>query len=248
MREWVSQEASGDASPPATTGEIIQFGGLGARWPFRQVRFPRLPHLPTNLASAAIALATLAVGLPIGFFGGLLTAHPNAHAARPAEPTSTSIVVPEFATSGIALTGARCALQVGNNLQLGVEITNETRHAITLGAIHPLFPLGGLRAISSGARTCGELPQTSVVPAGPLAPEAAQWIETTVAVRLACPEPLPVWFRVGYTDAGKPGTALLAGFPDLGPVSYRHCKFTGSGASSIIIATVEPATNHLSRR
>lgn len=222
-------------------GEIIQFGGLGARW-------PPVVRVKANLASVAIALATLAVGLPIGFFGGRLTAHPAAHAPRPTVPISTPIVVPEFATSGIALTGARCAVQVGSNLQLGVEITNETQHAITLDAIHPMFPLGGLRAISSGARTCGELPQTSLVPASPLAPEAARWIEATVAVGLACPEPLPVWFRVGYSGAGKPGTALLAGFPDLGPVSYRHCKVTGSGASSIIIATVEPATNHLSRR
>lgn len=252
MGESGSQQRGQPARPD--DGEIIQFGGLGPRWPFRQVRFPRMPHLSSvvrvkaNLASVAIALATLAVGLPIGFFGGRLTAHPAAHAARPTVPIRTPIIVPEFATSGIELTGARCAVQVGNNLQLGVEITNETQHAIRLGAIHPMFPLGGLRAISSGARTCGELPQTSDAQAGRLAPEAVQWIETTVAVRRACPEPLPVWFRVGYTSTGKPGTALLAGFPDLGPVPYRHCKVIGSGALSIIMATVEPAINNVSRR
>jgi hypothetical protein len=232
--------------------EMIQFGGLPVRWPFGGVHLPRMPRLPpavradVSRASVAIGLAALAVGLLIGFFGGRLTAHRADHKARSFSPLATPVVLPQFATTAIGLTGARCAVQAGNNLQLGIEIMNETRSPVTLGAISPMFPMGGLRAISSGVGACGALPPVEIPPSGSLAPGAAEWIHATIAVREGCPEPLPVWFKVGYASSGKTGTAMLAGFPDLGPVSYRHCKDTDSSASSVIIATVDPGTGHSS--
>lgn len=224
--------------------ELIQFGGLPVRWPFGEVHPPRVPRLPpATRVRTTIALAILAAGLLIGFFGGRLTAHQAGNKARPFSSASTPIVVP--IGDAIAMTGARCAVQVGNNLELGLEITNETGRTVMLGAITAMFPLGGLRAISSAVGPCGALPGNQIPPPAVLSPGETEWIRITVAVRVACPEPIPVWFKVGYASAGKTGSTVLAGFPDLRPVPYRHCQIDEN--ASAIIANVENGTNHSSR-
>lgn len=189
------------------------------------------------------ALAILAAGLLIGFFGGRLTAHQTRHTASSSSSASTPVVVP--IGDPVAMTGARCAVQVGSDLQIGLEIINQTQHTVTLGAIRAMFPLGGLRAIASGVGTCGALPGTQIPPPALLSPGETEWIHITVAVRVACPEPIPVWFKVSYASAGKTGSTVLAGFPDLGPVSYRNCQTNEN--TSAIIANVENGTNHSSR-
>jgi hypothetical protein len=224
--------------------EIIQFGGLPIRWPFPEIRLPAAVRLKPNRTSVAIALAMLAVGLLIGFFGGRLTARQAEHEGRPFSPLGTPVVVPIGDT--IAMTGQRCSVQAGNKLQLGLEIMNETGRMVTLGAITAMFPLGGLRAISAGVGTCGELPMVQLPPATSLSPGETEWIHITVAVRAGCPGALPVWFKVGYASAGKTGTVTLAGFPDLGPVPYRQCRTNQQNASSFI-AIVEMGNPHSSR-
>ena len=216
--------------------EMIQFGGLPVRWPFPDVHLPRMPQRP-------IAVALLAVGLLIGFLGGRLTAHHTGHGPRSILPVSTPIVVPRG--DAITMTGARCSVQVGNNLELGLEIMNETGRTATIGAIKATFPLGGLRVIASGIGTCGELPMAQIAPSASLSPGATEWIHITVAVRAGCPGALPVWFTVGYTSARKTSTATLAGFPDLGPVPYRRCQGTDQNTSAIM-AIVENSINHSS--
>jgi hypothetical protein len=223
--------------------DMIQFGGLPVRWPFGGMHMPHLP--PAMRLRVTIALAALAAGLLVGFIGGRLTAHQPGHKTRSSSPVSAPAVIPQFASTVVALTSARCAVQVGNDLQLGVEIINETRRTVALGAIRPMFPLGGLRMVSSGIGPCGELPSTQIPPTALLSPGATTWIHITVAVRLTCPEPLPVWFRVSYASAGKTGVTVLAGFPDLGPVSYRHCQAAEQNTSAII-ATVENGRGHSS--
>ncbi len=220
-------------------GDLLQFGGLPVRWPFRRIS---LPWLPRNQQPAKIALAMLAIGLLIGFFGGRLTTHQAGEKARSGGPTSTPAIVPRFATTAIAMTGARCAVQIGPNLQLGVEIMNETGKPVRLGAINPMFPLGGLRAISSGIGTCGALPTIDVAGSASLSPGDTEWIHTTVAVRESCPEPLPVWFRVGYDSAGRSADAVLASFPDLGPVRFKRCAHLDSHSSSASVVSVDPAS------
>jgi len=231
--------------------ELIQFGGLPDRWPFAKMQLPRMPRLPSAIrVQVPIALAMLAAGLVIGFFGGRVTAHRAVPKARSILPVTTPIVVP--IGDAITMTGERCAVQVGNNLELGLEISNRTGRTVMLGAIRAMFPLGGLRAISSGGGPCGALPETWVTPplteVPPpilLSPRQTGWIHITVAVRMACPEPIPVWFRVSYASAGKTGSTVLAGFPDLGPVPYRHCLTDQN--TSAIIANVENGTSHSSR-
>jgi hypothetical protein len=225
--------------------ELIQFGGLPARLPFGQIDLPRMPQLPPDMrVRATTALATLAAGLLIGFFGGRLTAHQAVPRPKSILPVSTPIVVP--LGDAITMTGERCAVQVGSNLQLGLEIRNNTGRTIMLEAIRAMFPLGGLRAISSGVGTCGALPVEQLPPATLLWPSETEWVNITVAVRAGCPGALPVWFKVGYASAGKTRTATLAGFPDLGPVPYQHCRGSDQNTSAII-ANVENGTNHSSR-
>lgn len=254
-------------------GELIEFGGLGDRWPFQRIHLPRMPRIPylppamrfgASRASVTFALAALAVGLLAGFFGGRLTAHKAGHKTMAYATVITPMVVPIGDT--IAMTGGRCAVQAGHNLELGLEIRNETGGPVTLRAIRPMFPLGGLRTISSGFGPCGALPATQLPPAASavlacggttprtpracglsVAPGATDWIHATVAVTGGCPEALPVWFKVGYSSARDSGVAALPGFPDLGPVSYRHCRGT-QNFSSIVIATVNPGSRHSSRR
>jgi hypothetical protein len=40
---------------------------------------------------------------------------------------------------------------------------------------------------------------------------------------VACPQPLPVQFKISYVQAGRLATADLPGFPDLGQVQYNNC-------------------------
>jgi hypothetical protein len=221
-------------------GDLIQFGGLPVRWSFLRINLPRLPQ---NQPPVKIALATLAIGLLIGFFGGRLTAHQAREKARSGGPVSTPVITPQLATTAIGLTGARCAVQLGPNLQLGIEIMNETHGPVTLGAINPMFPLGGLRSIASGVGTCGALPVAEIPAPDSLSPGETEWIHITVAVRKACPEPLPVWFRVGYDSAGRPAEAVLAGFPDLGSVRFKRCAPFDSSSSAASFVYVDLASD-----
>jgi hypothetical protein len=210
--------------------EIIQFGGLPVRWPFPEIRLPPAARLKPNRTSVAIALAMLAVGLLIGFFGGRLTARHAQHKATSTLPVSAPVVVP--LGSAIAMIGPRCATRTGNNLQLGLEIMNETERPVTVGAITAKFPLGGLRAISAGIGTCGQLPMSQLLPATSLSPGETEWIHITVAaVRPGCVGSLPVWFKVGYASAGQTDSVTLAGFPDLGPASFGQCRTNRQNAS-----------------
>ena len=56
-----------------------------------------------------------------------------------------------------------------------------------------------------------------------LPPNGTAWLSVTFRVLVACPSSLPVQFKVGYRESGRADTARLAGFPDLGQVSYTGC-------------------------
>lgn len=217
-------------------GDLLQFGGLPVRWPFQPIRWPRA-EFPIK-----IVLVGLAIGLLIGFFGGRLTAPEAAKTPRFEGVVSTPVIAHQIIPTAIAMTGARCAVQVGPDLQLGVEVMNKASSPVTLGSIFAAFPLGGLRAIAVGIGACGALPPTGNAGSGSLPPGGTQWIYTTVAVRKGCPEPLPVFFKVGYQSAGHFGSAVLSAFPDLGPVSYKGCSHLDSNSSSTSFVFVDPAT------
>jgi hypothetical protein len=126
------------------------------------------------------------------------------------------------------MTGNRCAVQLGHAVQLGVEVVNQSDGTVALRQIEPVLPLGGLKAVASRWGTCGALPELGRGP-GPgqamaLGAGATGWLTVTFDVMIACPQPLPVQFKVIFAQAGRLVTAELAAFPDLGQVRFNNCR------------------------
>lgn len=192
-------ENSGDA-------DVIDVGG---RWRWDGARIPR----------AGIAAAALAAGrLVLGYTGGHVQA--TAHRAP-----GTAAAVISAGDTAIVDTGSRCADQQGRDLQLGMEVVNQSAKTVALRQITPVLPLGGLRPVASEPGSCGLLAGPGAGPAQSLAPGATGWLTVTLAVLVKCPQPLPVEFKVSYLQAGRVVTASFAGFNDLGQVRYGHCSY-----------------------
>jgi hypothetical protein len=116
-----------------------------------------------------------------------------------------------------------CATQIGRDLQLGVQVTNQSPAEISLGRVEAVLPLGGLSAISQQWAPCGALPAGVDVAGNSLAPGATTWFTVTFKVLMTCPAPLPVQFTVHYAVQGLATAVSLPGFPDLGHVPYSGC-------------------------
>jgi hypothetical protein len=150
--------------------------------------------------------------------------------------------------SGLAQTGGACSVQHGRELQVGVQVINLSETPVTLGQVRPVLPLGGLRLVSQQWAPCGALSpswpaadggmivfikaSTGVVVVGSatpgsaavLPPNGTAWLSATFRVLVACPIQLPVQFSVSYRENGRTDTGQLAGFPNLGQVTYTGCK------------------------
>ena len=116
-----------------------------------------------------------------------------------------------------------CSVQTGRELQLGVQVTNESSAAVTLRRVEAVLPLGGLKAVSQQWAPCGALPTGPYSPANSLPVGASAWFTVTFKVLLRCPGPLPVQFSVDYDMQGQPVHASLPGFSDLTRVPYTGC-------------------------
>jgi hypothetical protein len=125
---------------------------------------------------------------------------------------------------GLALTQdtGTCSVQSGRELQLGVQVTNQSAGPIGLGTFRTVLPLGGLKVVSQKWAPCGAIGAVQVPDT--LGPGESTWLSVTVRVLVACPAPLPVQFAVVYTYAGKAATVNLPGFVDLGQVPYTGCR------------------------
>jgi hypothetical protein len=183
--------------------------------------------------SAAILLAVgLVAGLVLGYAAGYRQAP---RSASPPPPVSTSLspapaleiispaAPPPLAGDSPVLTQSTgtCSAQAGREVQLGVEVTNQSPAEVTLGQVHPVLPLGGLKPLSQqwaqcGAHSAGQKPSV-------LAPGASTWFTATFEVLAKCPGPYPVQFTIDYTFGGRPGSEIVPGFPDLGHVAYAGC-------------------------
>ena len=229
----------GMSKADGASSETIEFGG-SPRWLGRLAG-----SRGSRGATVEFAVIALAVGVAIGFASGRVTArHYQAQSGHP----DHSLAGPGSRPPGspaITFTGKRCASQVGSDLQLGIEIQNGSASPVRIGRVTPVLPLGGMRAVSGGVGTCGALPGMAVATPA-LGPGATAWVTITAAVRVRCPEPLPVGFRIGYTRAGKPATAKIDGFPDLGAVAYRHCGREGQDDSTGTAVPVESGRSHSS--
>jgi len=171
-----------------------------------------------------------------GFVGGRISAHHKHPVA--AKPASTPVRTPEaFSVAPVVFTGDSCGVQRGMDLQLGIEIMNQSTKAVTLGKISPTFPLGGLHLVASGLGTCGEIPVASPFANSVLRPGMTSWITATVSVAVRCPQPLPVGFMVRYAQSGRSSATVLDGFPDLSQVAYRDCPYAGPTARGTMVIT-----------
>jgi hypothetical protein len=173
-------------------------------------------------SSAALLLAVgLVAGLAVGYTAGYRQVPRSASPPRPA--ASSALPAPSlYAASPAIIQGiGTCAAQNGHDLQLGVQVTNQSTASIALSLVHPVLPLGGLKWISQQWAPCSTLP-TGQDPAM-LTPGASTWFSVTFEVLVRCPGPLPVQFTIAYLEDGQQTVASLPGFPDLGQVPYTGC-------------------------
>jgi hypothetical protein len=201
--------------------------------------FPSLNWRPPRGAAILLAVG-LVIGLAAGYAVGYRQAPRNASApptasaspALPVPPPAPQIVIKGTAiqgtgtvlTGGLALTqdtGA-CSVQSGRELQLGVQVTNQSAVPIGLGGFRTVLPLSGLKVVSQQWAPCGAIGAVQVPDT--LGPGDSTWLSVTVQVLVACPAPIPVQFAVVYTYAGEAATVNLPGFVALGQVPYTGCR------------------------
>lgn len=222
----MSEEGSrqgGPAFPQGAGGsaadDVVAQGGRG---------FPSLNWRPSR-GAALLGAAGLLAGLAAGYAAGDRHA---ASAARPAQPSRARPVASAAAPAGPAIpeltqSTSGCAAQIGHELQLGMQVINESGTAVTLHRVAAVLPLGGLKAVAQQWAPCGALQagadQQRRSP-GRLGPGASMWFTVTFKVLERCPSPLPVLFTVAYDWRGQPGVAQLPGFSDLGAVPYTGCQ------------------------
>ena len=202
--------------------DLVELGG-------RQFRLPgwlssRLPGWPPSRGAWVLVGAALVAGLAGGYAAG---GNARGGAALPA-PSSSSEPPPAaaFSFTGSPALGqdtAACSVQHGQDLVLGVQLTNQSALPLTLTTSKAVLPLGGLKQVTWQWATCGALPDGLSQAATILMPGQSTWLTVTFKVLLHCPAPAPVQFNVGYLAQGRHVTVSLPGFPDLGQVPYSGC-------------------------
>jgi hypothetical protein len=200
--------------------DVIQ-GGSG-RPPLLGWRPPRIPKPGGRPPRIAIVLG--AAGLLAGLAAGYAFGTWQAVKPAPARPQATAAAQPvaPIAGSPLGLYGPECSRQIGDELQLGVQVSNDTPTPLVLQEVNALLPLGGLREVSWASGTCGELPGPPPDPG--LAPGNSLWFTVTFRVLVNCPAPLPVGFDIGYSQGGRHAVTSMPAFPDLGQVPYSGCR------------------------
>jgi hypothetical protein len=188
----------------------------------------RLPGGRPSRLAAALAAAALVIGLAVGYAVG--HQQPRATTVAPTPSLSVSVGSPApgesftFATS-TALTqdlGA-CSAQSGHQIELGVELSNQSAKPLTLMTAQAVLPASGLKQVAQHWTTCGALPDTFIPSDVILLPGGSTWLTITLQVSVSCPAAYPVQLSVRYEITGQPQTVSLPGFPDLGSVPYSGC-------------------------
>lgn len=186
-------------------------------------------HLRRPWVLASAVIVTLGVGFTLGF-------RVSAANSRSRQPLATQtvtrvITAPPPGPSSplfnqIIGTGSRCSMQTGSHrLQLGIEIRNGLDQPVTLVSLHVPSRSGDqLRPVSTGRGACGQLAGADdTVDGYHFVAGATVWLTATVAVLTDCPTPLHLTMQLDYTQAGRPATTSIDGFPDLGGVPYSGC-------------------------
>lgn len=212
------------------SNDVVELGGSG--------RF-RLPGWRPSRGASVLAIAALVIGIAAGYAAG--GQHARGSAARP-QPTVTVTASPSvpapaasfsFADSpALTQDTAACSVQTGQQLELGVQVTNQSTVPITLTTARAVLPLGMLKQVTWQWATCGALPDGLGQADQILDPGASTWLTATFKVQVRCPGPAPVQLSVGYLVQGHSVTASLPGFSDLSQVPYTGCPSTTAGTFS----------------
>lgn len=191
---------------------------------WRPARRPLLRWRPPRIAVILCAA---------GLAGGLVAGYAIGHAGRPAPqrlvPSVSILSVPPVigADTPLGFDGSRCSMQVGHDLQLGMEVTNDSPALLTIVRVDALLPLGGLRQVSWAWGPCGELPGAPPPDQG-LVTRYSAWLTVTFHVLVSCPAPLPVQFNMQFIlrspQDSRGAQATVAAFPDLSQVAYSGCQ------------------------
>lgn len=194
-----------------------------------------LPNWRPSRGAGVLAVAALIVGLAAGYAAG--DWHARGIVALPmpagtATPSASLAPVPtapvpdatfSFADSpALGQDTGTCSVQLGSDLQLGAQITNQSAVPLTLQTVRAVLP-GGLKQVTQQWAPCGALPGGLTRGDAILQPGASTWLTVTFLVQLRCPAPIPVQFTVGYLAQGHSATASLPGFSDLSQVPYSGC-------------------------
>jgi hypothetical protein len=192
--------------------------GRGSRRPARSGPRWRPPRIGLILAAAG-----LVAGLGAGYAAGV---RQGGKAAAPPAPPVTG-------AAPLSQAGLTCSTQSGGELQLGVDVANESAAAVTLRKVTVVLPIGGLREVSQAWGPCGELPAATVAPANVVPAGGSTWFTVTFQVLVSCPQPLPVQFILRYQRSSQAEVTDLPGFPDLGQVPYGQCPVAFPPAGSL---------------
>jgi hypothetical protein len=188
-------------------------------------RFPALNWRPPK--GITFLAAGLAAGLVIGLGAGYAAG--ERHGGTAASGTaSSSATLTEPDTPALTQSGAECMTLIGRDLQLGVQVTNQSTTRLTLRQVKAVLPMGGLRPVAMRWTSCDPNPESLAVPSNQVPPGAIAWFTVTFQVLVKCPQPFPVQFTVGYAQNGRLASASLPGFPDLSHVPYPGCPKTSS--------------------
>jgi hypothetical protein len=210
-------------------GDLVELGGG------RTVRLPGwlaswLPGWRPSRGAGALAVLALAAGLAAGYTagdrarGGTARPAPSSPSASPA--ASAAATFPFAGAPALTQDTGACSVQRGQDLVLGVQLTNQSTQPLMLTTTKAVLPLGGLSQVTWQWATCGAVDAPPARADDILMPGESAWMAVTFTVKDECPGPLPVEFSVGYLVRGKPATASLPGFPDLSQVPYSGCGAT----------------------
>jgi hypothetical protein len=176
------------------------------------------PPRPLRRIGVGFALVLIVAAAMTGYLVGS-----NRHAVTAIPGPSSSSTIPALAHP-ITATGKRCSAQRKDQLQLGIEIINQSTTTVTLRQAQAVLPLSGLRATATTWGACGQLPPAATSEEYPVSAGATTWLTITFDVLVPCPGPIPVLFTVHYRQAGRSDVVDLPGFPDLGDVPYASAK------------------------
>jgi len=204
--------------------DVIERGS--DRAPLRGWRPPVPQWRPPRIA-VILGVAGLAAGLAAGYAVGTVQAGKSATARSQSSPAAGFIPPITADGSPLGFSGSRCSQQVGHDLQLGVEVTNDSPALLTVLQVDALLPEGGLKPLFWARGPCGELP--GALPSGQgLATGDSTWFTVTFQVLVSCPGPLPVQFDVQFdlrnSQDSRGARAIVAAFPDLSQVPYSGCR------------------------